>query len=361
VNEHQITLKTIKELTRQIAGQANTIVVPRILVSLTGDHVSAILLSQIIYWSERTKDPERWFYKTTSEWFDEIGLSYSQLATAIEKLRHFGLETAVKKVYAQNASGGTPKAHYRLNEEVFYGSLLQLLNEAPESIRTSENPKVRKSESEKIRSSDNLNPTFRKSQSDFQKSRKSYKEAEPTTEPTTKHTQSAPDGAVCEVLVCGTCGADRVKPLPGRTDIGTCEHCSKKGRMVSLVIGTPKSRSSGAKRKPPPMTEDARAVIDEYKAQYFGIHRTKPQIVENDRKAVESLISEHGRDAVIAVLSPFLRSTDKYILDAGHHLYTLPYRWNQLSRQGAIQVTQIDESKASSSVLDKFFGREVIV
>ena len=44
-----------------------------------GDHKAAILLSQILYWAERTKDPDGWFYKSYADWRAETGLTEAQV------------------------------------------------------------------------------------------------------------------------------------------------------------------------------------------------------------------------------------------------------------------------------------------
>lgn len=46
----------------------------RCFVSLTGSIASALMLSQAVYWSKRTEDPDGWFYKKVEEWEEETGL-----------------------------------------------------------------------------------------------------------------------------------------------------------------------------------------------------------------------------------------------------------------------------------------------
>lgn len=180
-NSATLTLKDIKTLTREIFGQANVISVPRVLVLLTRDHVSAILLNQIIYWSERSEKGNGWFYKTADEWYGELAITYSQIERALnKKLRKLGVETCVKKV------GATPKTHYRINHNVFGTLFLSFL----------ESQKVRNSGDLKIKE-----PNFSNSGDlkihDSQESRKSMiKGTETTTKITHRHTASAPPPGV---------------------------------------------------------------------------------------------------------------------------------------------------------------------
>lgn len=53
----------------------------RVFVKVTGSVNAAIMLSQAIYWSKRTKSKDGWFYKSRDEWEEETGLSrYEQEA-----------------------------------------------------------------------------------------------------------------------------------------------------------------------------------------------------------------------------------------------------------------------------------------
>lgn len=100
-------------LIARLAGQANILTIPRLFIDWTGDHISALLLAQVIYWSSRTEDPEGWFYKSAKEWEAELGISDYQLARATKKLAEAGLTTKLKK------AGGAPTLHYRLDQEHF--------------------------------------------------------------------------------------------------------------------------------------------------------------------------------------------------------------------------------------------------
>jgi hypothetical protein len=96
---------------------------------LHGDHKAAILLSQILYWSDRTKDQDGWFYKSYSDWQQETGLSETQVRRILNgdrraktqglTLRHFGVETKLRKV----RHTGAPTLHYRINQPQFLAAL----------------------------------------------------------------------------------------------------------------------------------------------------------------------------------------------------------------------------------------------
>jgi hypothetical protein len=105
--------KTVYALIARVAGQANVLTIPRLFIDWTGDHISALLLSQIIYWSSRTTDAEGWFYKSAKEWEEELGISDYQLTRATKKLADAGVATKLRKVR------GAPTLHYRLDRDTF--------------------------------------------------------------------------------------------------------------------------------------------------------------------------------------------------------------------------------------------------
>lgn len=83
-------------------------------VGVTG----ALLLSQALYWSKRTKHADKWFYKTQKEWTDETGMSRREIETARKKLRQINILEEKKQ--------GVPcKVFYRINEANLVGALEQ--------------------------------------------------------------------------------------------------------------------------------------------------------------------------------------------------------------------------------------------
>jgi hypothetical protein len=105
--------RQVYHLIERFAGQANILTIPRLFIDWTGDHISALLLSQVLYWSSRTKDTDGWFYKSAKDWQDELGISDYQLARATKKLEAAGVVTKLRKV------AGAPTQHYRIDQAVF--------------------------------------------------------------------------------------------------------------------------------------------------------------------------------------------------------------------------------------------------
>jgi hypothetical protein len=74
----------------------------------------AQFLSQAVYWTEKTNDG--WFYKTESEWEEEIGLSNKEVRTARRCLAQIQLLSEVRK-------GVPAKMHFRIDTELLLGYL----------------------------------------------------------------------------------------------------------------------------------------------------------------------------------------------------------------------------------------------
>ncbi|PJF39386.1 MAG: hypothetical protein CUN54_08840, partial [Phototrophicales bacterium] len=123
-------MQTLREyifgLFKEIAGQRRMLTIPRLFIDLTGDHLAALLLSQIIYWSDRNPNNDGWFAKNAQEWHDELGLSEYQLRRATSRLKDFGVET--KRRPSVNHSGGNT-LHYRINPDTLSESILKFLQE----------------------------------------------------------------------------------------------------------------------------------------------------------------------------------------------------------------------------------------
>lgn len=98
-----------------VIGQKNVIPVPVEFIHFTGDANTAMLLTQIIYWTDRAKDPDGWFYKSYEQWEDELALNQYFARKAINALKNMGIiETKIKKI-----ENGDTHLHFKLNKEIF--------------------------------------------------------------------------------------------------------------------------------------------------------------------------------------------------------------------------------------------------
>lgn len=125
----------ITDLFKSFAGQAGNLVIPRPYIEFcNGDHLAALLLSQILYWSDRTEDPDGWFAKSYDEWHKELAMTQYQVNRALygDKrtkknnggLSVFGVET---KVARSTYHKGAATLHYRVNTQKLQQAILNYL------------------------------------------------------------------------------------------------------------------------------------------------------------------------------------------------------------------------------------------
>src|SRR5262245_20990917 len=99
----------------------------RCFITITGSVNAALMLSQAVYWSNRTSDPDGWFHKTAEEWEEEIGLSRHEQDNARAKLRNTGFWQEVRR-------GAPATMHFRVDGEVLHKKLIGVVEVSlPES------------------------------------------------------------------------------------------------------------------------------------------------------------------------------------------------------------------------------------
>ncbi|MDL2342595.1 hypothetical protein QOL99_00330 [Deinococcus sp. MIMF12] len=131
-------------LVAQFMGREKNIPVPVPFVYLLGDYTAAAFLSQCLYWSERTDNPEGWFYKTLKEWKAEMLLSPDQVRRC-----HKTCEP-----YLEVATGGeNNRTHYRIKGDELEEAL-HLLGNPTSGYRETQQPVVGK-----VRKHFTTNPT----------------------------------------------------------------------------------------------------------------------------------------------------------------------------------------------------------
>lgn len=112
------------DLIKAFGGCGNYIVIPRLFFDLTGDLSQAGMLSQLIYWSDRSTRSDGFVYKSSSDWYVEVGAS----DYAVRKFKRLPfIETKVLK------ANGTPTTYYRVKFDVLLECIYQLLPKRSES------------------------------------------------------------------------------------------------------------------------------------------------------------------------------------------------------------------------------------
>jgi hypothetical protein len=115
--------QTAFALLKRLTGDSNLMSVPRAFIQYTGSVEGGLLLSQILYWSDRGGNGGGWFYKSYTEWEEELCLTQYQVNRIVKLLKERGvLETKLKR------AGAAPKIHYRLDMAAFTDSIMKFLD-----------------------------------------------------------------------------------------------------------------------------------------------------------------------------------------------------------------------------------------
>ena len=79
----------------------------------------AVMLSQLVYWADKSNDRNGWIYKTGKEWTEETGLTRREQDTARKNLKELG--------FIDEHKHGVPcKVHFKVNQEALYDALVNL-------------------------------------------------------------------------------------------------------------------------------------------------------------------------------------------------------------------------------------------
>ena len=110
----------------------------RSFVGVTGSVNAAVMLSQAIYWSERTDDPDGWFWKTQEQWQEETGVSRYEQEGARKLLCKQGFWT-------EDRRGVPAKMYFKVDEEALDEAVDVWVDrkEWEEDIEESVNPRRR--------------------------------------------------------------------------------------------------------------------------------------------------------------------------------------------------------------------------
>lgn len=113
----------IASIITKFSGQSNVIPIPVIYLEITKDYPTAALLNQMVYWSDRTKRNDGYFYKSYKEWEEELHLSKYQVRRSTDKLKELNIvETALKK------ANGAPTLHYKIDLNTLQDWIVKKLN-----------------------------------------------------------------------------------------------------------------------------------------------------------------------------------------------------------------------------------------
>jgi hypothetical protein len=123
-------------LAARFFGSGNVLIIHHFTLDmLGGDHLAALFLEQLLYWTERTNDRDGWIVKTYDEWEAELGLSKYLVRRICETLKVYGVETDVHRSPFHKMQ---PVVHYRVNLDALERQIDRALNESKVSLSRSE-------------------------------------------------------------------------------------------------------------------------------------------------------------------------------------------------------------------------------
>lgn len=148
----------ITNLLKQFSGQARILTIPRAYIDmLDGNHLSALLLSQCVFMSDRAAGDDGWFAMSYADWTNMLAMSEYQVRQSIKALADFGLETVLRRSSAHEMAA---TLHYRVNMDKLTARLIELLRSRSEetSERRSEETSERSYIGDKREREDALSP-----------------------------------------------------------------------------------------------------------------------------------------------------------------------------------------------------------
>ncbi|MEK3955400.1 conserved phage C-terminal domain-containing protein [Psychrobacillus sp. FSL K6-1464] len=99
----------VRRVLAQLSGHDRIVTIPKLYIEMTGDLAESVLLNQIVFYSDKSKRNDGYFYKTYEDWSKEVCLTERQVRYSAKKLIEKGLiETKVLK------ANGSPTVHYKL-------------------------------------------------------------------------------------------------------------------------------------------------------------------------------------------------------------------------------------------------------
>jgi len=121
----------MRALILSFPGEHKALGVPMELCRFMGSLEGGVFLSQLIFWSDKSKRKDGWFYKKHEEWQTETMLSQYKVNKYTEQLVNLGvLEFKLKK------ANGSPTCHYKFDYEKFHNLFIEFLT--MDSLKTSQ-------------------------------------------------------------------------------------------------------------------------------------------------------------------------------------------------------------------------------
>jgi len=110
----------VVKIIKSVSGQENTLGIPRIYMQLLdGDASAAIFLSQCVFWSDKTRNPNG-FYRSYAEWEEKTGLKRGRVQRGAKKCSQW-------VTVSLHRANGAPTLHYLVDIDAVTKSVMDFL------------------------------------------------------------------------------------------------------------------------------------------------------------------------------------------------------------------------------------------
>ncbi len=114
------------------------VIMPQMILDFCGDKETALLLSNLIYWSDRGIRQDEFVWKSASEWNKETGLSKYEVSNATLRLYLAGIIDVENRravsYSAKNEVRSSPTNHFRLNRDALMQALERFMEDSQSKL-----------------------------------------------------------------------------------------------------------------------------------------------------------------------------------------------------------------------------------
>lgn len=112
------------EILQELSGNENKVVSEKLYIDFMDNLQAGMMLSQLIYWSKRTRLKDGWIAKPYTDWWDELRLKRGAAIRAKDKIEAKGIiETKTAKF------NGFPTVHYKILHSELIEALVSFRND----------------------------------------------------------------------------------------------------------------------------------------------------------------------------------------------------------------------------------------
>ena len=269
----------------------------RCFVNLTGSVTAALMLSQALYWQQRAKSDDGWWFKTRDDWTEETGMTRREQEGARKKLRNLG-------ILREDLRGVPATLWYKVDETRLLEAIANLGNAAvsdsspPTPVGTK--PPIQLVQNRPTRRAKTAQLEGRKPPNKLVQIAPTFNETETTTETTTEITTTTPNPSSTNPRAAepenprgGSGQNDRIKDQDTRTNGGkNADPDDRQPELIYPVKLTEQEREDITAQVCTLPAEVAQQMLDVIQAQIQG----GPPIRTNPAAVLRGIVRKYKAD-----------------------------------------------------------------